>query len=166
MPWLENSLLSAAISHMLFALLCVLVYSESFHFSDAERWPDGKQEALTGSWQGCATGITAWALELLRAGLGAPSSPSQTQMTTFPCLCYTEHSTFSFMHFPCLLVFLVKQIIPTKGCYWWCEWPFFLCMPGQILHLILLILEMLGAHFDGEGRPGDLNETNKKNMES
>jgi len=30
-------LLAATISHMLFDLLCVLVYSESFHPNDAER---------------------------------------------------------------------------------------------------------------------------------
>lgn len=60
----------------------------------------------------CTGAAQSWA--------SSTQQPQPEPSDCFPPSVLHRTSTFSFIHFPCLLVFLVKQIIPTKGCYCWC----------------------------------------------
>lgn len=60
----------------------------------------------------CTGAAQSWA--------SSTQQPQPEPSDCFPPSVLYRIPTFSFTHLPHLLVFLVKQKIPTKGCYWRC----------------------------------------------
>lgn len=111
-PQLENFFLGAVTSHILFDLVFLLIYSESFHTI----WVlIAGPLACERRWHNCVTGIAACCIvAALRSGWHHLTTSAEAKLLSAPCLCHTHSQRMSTLSFSCCYANVKTDLFPPQ----------------------------------------------------